>query len=80
MVVSQKVQHMVIMTHPHLLQKDIGGSWNLWRNLAKQSPEFGNPEKFYKDLPDKSWFVSATVTTNNKTVIEAIERLCKRDH
>lgn len=59
--------------------KDIGGSWNLWRNLAKQSPEFGNPEKFYKDLPDKSWFVSATVTTNNKTVIEAIERLCKRD-
>ena len=48
LVVSQKVQHMVIMTHPHLLQKDIGGSWNLWRNLAKQSPEFGNPESFIK--------------------------------
>ncbi len=56
-----------------------GGSWNLWRNLAKQSPEFGCPEKFYQDLPDKSWFVSATVTTNNKTIIDTIERICKRD-
>lgn len=28
--------------------KDIGGSWNLWRNLAKQSPEFGNPENSIK--------------------------------
>lgn len=59
--------------------KAIGGSWNLWRNLAKQSPEFGNPETFYKDLPDKSWFVSATMTTNHKTIIEAIERICKRN-
>ncbi|GGG98400.1 oleate hydratase [Staphylococcus pragensis] len=56
-----------------------GGSWNLWRNLAKQSPEFGYPEKFYQDLPDKSWFVSATVTTNNKTIIDTIERICKRN-
>ena len=38
--------------------KEIGGSWTLWRNLAKQSPEFGCPEKFYHRLPDKSWFVS----------------------
>ncbi|UDI77261.1 oleate hydratase [Staphylococcus taiwanensis] len=59
--------------------KDIGGSWTLWRNLAKQSPEFGCPEKFYQNLPDKSWFVSATATTNNKTIIEGIERICKRD-
>ena len=33
--------------------KVTGGSWNLWRNLAKQSPEFGHPEKFYQDLPEK---------------------------
>ena len=56
-----------------------GGSWQLWQNLAHQSPEFGNPEKFFKDIPQKSWFVSATSTTNNKTIIDAIEHLCKRD-
>ncbi|MBO1198430.1 oleate hydratase [Staphylococcus simiae] len=56
-----------------------GGSWQLWQNLAHQSPEFGNPEKFFKAIPQKSWFVSATSTTNNKTIIDTIERLCKRD-
>lgn len=59
--------------------KEIGGSWTLWRNLAKQSPEFGCPEKFYHRLPDKSWFVSATATTNNMTIINTIEQICKRD-
>lgn len=59
--------------------EEIGGSWQLWQNLAKQSPEFGNPEKFYRNIPKKSWFVSATATTSNKTVIQAIEKLCKRD-
>ena len=59
--------------------KVTGGSWNLWRNLAKQSPEFGHPEKFYQDLPEKSWFVSATATTNNKRIIDTIESICKRD-
>ena len=59
--------------------KVTGGSWNLWRNLAKQSPEFGHPEKFYQDLPEKSWFVSATATTNNKIIIDTIESICKRD-
>ena len=52
MVVSLKVQLMEITTHPHPY-KEIGGSWTLWRNLAKQSPEFGCPEKFYHRLPDK---------------------------
>ena len=57
MVVSLKVQLMEITTH-RTPTKEIGGSWTLWRNLAKQSPEFGCPEKFYHRLPDKSWFVS----------------------
>ncbi len=64
---------------PAPITDDIGGSWLLWNNLAKQSPEFGNPEKFYKDLPKRSWFISATATTSNKKIIGAIERLCKRD-
>ena len=27
----------------------------------------------------KSWFVSATSTTNNKDIIDTIESICKRD-
>ncbi|MFI3379588.1 oleate hydratase [Mammaliicoccus sciuri] len=56
-----------------------GGAWQLWENLSAQCDEFGNPSKFYKDLPEKSWFVSATATTNNKEVIDYIQKICKRD-
>ena len=47
--------------------------------LPNRAPEFGCPEKFYHRLPDKSWFVSATATTNNMTIINTIEQICKRD-
>ncbi|HEI9423725.1 TPA: oleate hydratase [Staphylococcus aureus] len=58
---------------------ELGGSWTLWKNLARQSPEFGNPDKFCQNIPKKSWFVSATSTTNNKEIIDTIESICKRD-
>ena len=47
---------------PAPITHEPGGSWTLWKNLAKQSAEFGNPDAFYKNLPAESWFVSATVT------------------
>ena len=47
---------------PAPITHELGGSWNLWKNLAAQSPEFGRPEVFYDNLPAESWFVSATVT------------------
>ncbi|WP_145115865.1 oleate hydratase [Staphylococcus argensis] len=65
--------------HPAPPTKALGGSWTLWKNLANQSPEFGRPEKFCDHIPDKSWLVSATTTTNNKKVISYIEKLSKRD-
>lgn len=65
--------------HPAPPTKALGGSWKLWKNLANQSPEFGRPEKFCDHIPDKSWLVSATTTTNNKKVISYIEKLSKRD-
>ncbi|PNY21454.1 Oleate hydratase [Streptococcus parauberis] len=58
--------------------KDLGGSWNLWENLAAQSDDFGHPKVFYKDLPAESWFVSATATISNPLVEPYIERLTKR--
>ena len=51
--------------HPAPITHSLGGSWTLWKNLANQSPEFG-PEKFCDHIPAKSWFVSATATTDNK--------------
>ncbi|MCM0583092.1 oleate hydratase [Weissella diestrammenae] len=58
---------------------ELGGSWQLWKNLAAQSNEFGHPEVFYDNLPEKSWFVSATATIKNPEVDAYFERLTKRD-
>lgn len=55
-----------------------GGSWTLWKNLAKQSAEFGNPDVFCENLPDESWFISATVTWENMDIQPYIERLTNR--
>lgn len=63
---------------PAPITHELGGSWKLWNNLAKQSPDFGNPEVFYKDLPDESWFVSATVTWENFDIEPYISRLTQR--
>lgn len=63
---------------PAPVTHDLGGSWRLWKNLAKQSEEFGNPDVFCDNLPDKSWFVSATVTWQNKEIEPYFEKLTKR--
>lgn len=57
----------------------LGGSWNLWENLAAQSDDFGQPKVFYKDLPKESWFVSATATIKDPAIEPYIERLTHRD-
>ena len=63
---------------PAPITHELGGSWNLWKNLAKQSDEFGHPEVFCDNLPDESWFVSATVTWENFDIEPYISRLTKR--
>ncbi|QQU16814.1 oleate hydratase [Enterococcus casseliflavus] len=63
---------------PAPISKAPGGSWRLWKNLAAQSPEFGHPEVFYENLPEESWFVSATVTWQNFDVEPYLEKLTHR--
>ena len=63
---------------PAPITHELGGSWKLWNSLAKQSPEFGHPEVFYENLPDESWFVSATVTWENFDIEPYISRLTRR--
>jgi oleate hydratase len=57
---------------------ELGGSWHLWQDLAKQSPEFGNPAVFCQALPQESWFVSASVTWENLKIEPYFEKLTKR--
>lgn len=63
---------------PAPISKAPGGSWRLWKNLAAQSPEFGHPEVFYENLPEESWFVSATVIWQNFDVEPYLEKLTHR--
>jgi len=54
------------------------GVWDLWKNIAKQDPSFGHPEKFCSDIDRTNW-ESATVTTSNEKIISRIQEICKRD-
>lgn len=54
------------------------GCWSLWKNIAKQDPSFGHPEKFCSDISKTNW-ESATVTTLDDKIIPYITNICKRD-
>ena len=60
------------------VSKELGGNWRLWQNLAAQSDEFGHPEVFCENLPDRSWFISATATIKVSEIEPYIERLTNR--
>ena len=60
------------------VSKELGGSWRLWQTLAAQSDEFGHPEVFCENLPDRSWFISATATIKVPEIEPYIERLTNR--
>ncbi|MGE7987878.1 oleate hydratase [Lysinibacillus fusiformis] len=64
---------------PAPVNKELGGSWSLWKNIAAQGTDFGRPEKFCDNLPEESWFVSATLTTLDDRVAPYIEKISKRD-
>ena len=63
---------------PAPITHDKGSSWKLWENLAKQDPDFGHPDVFCENLPERSWFVSATATLENRKIAPYFERLTKR--
>lgn len=55
-----------------------GGGWDMWRKIAAQDPAFGHPDKFCHD-PEKSNWMSATVTTLDDKIPPFVQRICKRD-
>ncbi|MCD7935989.1 MAG: oleate hydratase [Tannerellaceae bacterium] len=66
-------------THPALPNKEPGGSWQLWKNLAEQDPAFGKPEKFCENIPEANWVISGTITLTDEKVVPYIERISKKD-
>lgn len=59
--------------------KQLGASWTLWKRMTEQDSAFGNPDKFCENIPQKSWLVSATVTTLDDKIAPYIEKISKRD-
>jgi oleate hydratase len=47
------------------------GGWSLWKALAKDRPEFGNPSKFCDHVDESKWF-SYTVTLRDPLLINKI--------
>ena len=65
-------------THPAQINTAPGGCWELWRNIAKQDPSFGHPDKFCTNIKETNW-ESASVTTLDGKIPAYIEKICKRD-
>lgn len=61
--------------HPEL---KAGGGWDMWHKIAAQDPSFGHPDKFCGN-PDKTNWMSATVTTLDDKIPPYVKRICKRD-
>ncbi|XOF34236.1 MAG: oleate hydratase [Candidatus Electrothrix sp. YB6] len=53
--------------------KEPGTSWQLWRNIAKGRPEFGNPEVFLDRRSETTW-PSFTVTLDNPKFFDYMEK------
>ncbi len=64
--------------HAPEFNNSVGGCWSLWRNIAKQDPSFGRPDKFCTNTNATNW-ESATVTTLDKRIPPYLEKICKRD-
>ena len=52
--------------------------WTLWKNLAKQSPVFGRPEKFYGNVSGSMW-ESATLTCKPSPLVDRLKELSVND-
>ena len=71
------------LDHAPVLQRDRrdpgeASDWALWRNLAKASPIFGKPEKFYGDV-DRSMWESATLTCKPSPFVDKLKELAVND-
>ncbi len=50
------------------------GAWSLWKKIASQGPEFGNPEAFCNDVTRTKW-ISFTCTQKNPDFFEYMQEM-----
>lgn len=65
--------------HPAPTEHAIGASWQLWEKLAEQDPSFGHPAKFYKNIPEANWVISATCTFTDNRIVPYIKKITGKD-
>ena len=67
-------------TEPARLDDNLSddGGWSTWKKIAKQSDDFGHPEKFCGDVEKTNW-ESATVETLDEEVFPYIKAITGRD-
>jgi len=65
--------------HPAPTEHELGSSWSLWENLAKQDKAFGNPDVFCKNIPEANWTISGTITLTDDEVTPYIEKISQKD-
>ncbi len=66
------------MTEPAILNREPGGCWTLWKNIAAKDPAFGRPDVFCSDI-DKSKWLSFTITAADSPMADMLRRLTGRD-
>ncbi|MDU2115000.1 MAG: oleate hydratase, partial [Peptoniphilus lacydonensis] len=54
------------------------GCWEMWKNIAKKSDDFGHPEVFCSDVEKSNW-ESCTITCHDDSVTKYIEKITKRN-
>ena len=64
--------------HPATIKEGVGPSWELWKNIAKNGSEFGNPDKFCGNVKESNW-ESATITCFDERIPAYIKKLIGRD-
>lgn len=62
---------------PARLNSEQGGCWEMWKNIAKKSDDFGHPEVFCSDVEKSNW-ESCTITCHTDVVPKYIEKITKR--
>jgi len=65
-------------TEPAILNREEGGCWTLWKNIAAKDPAFGRPEVFCSDI-DKTKWLSFTITATDSPMADLLRKFTGRD-
>lgn len=60
-------------TVPPIPSQELDGSWALWRKIAKNHPDFGNPDTFINNVAQTQW-ISFTVTLTDSLFFDLMEK------